>query len=67
MTMIVDEEICIYRFGAAVCGVGSAGRGRAGAAHHPLSVAGLVAALPFVATAAAVAAGLVVREVYPLV
>lgn len=65
--MIVDEEICVYSFGSAVCGVGSAGRGCAGAAHHPVSFAGLMVALPFVATVAAVAAGVVAGEVYPLV
>ena len=60
-----DETIHIYSIRPAGRGAWSAGRGGAGVADDAVPAAGVVAVLPLVAAAAAVAATVVAGQVYP--
>ena len=59
-----NEEIPLHRIRAPGCGTWSAGSGGAGTADDAVPAAGVVAVLPFVAKAAAVAATVVAGQVY---
>ena len=60
-----DETIHIYNIRPAGCRAWGAGRGGAGVADDAVPAAGVVAVLPLVAMAAAVAATVVAGEIYP--
>ena len=60
-----NEEIPLNRIRAPGCGTWSVGSGGTGVADDAVRAAGVVAVLPFVASTAAMAVGLLAGEIYP--